>query len=81
MGSGIITDCVAGNNYIGIEILGPGNILGNNANNNSLYNFYVGAGVATSIMADRNSAFGLNPNYYVPSGTTGILWGLNSGSP
>jgi len=37
--------------------------------------------VATAIMVDRNSAFGLNPNYYVEPNTTGVQWGINAGAP
>ena len=62
-GSGLITDCVAYNNAFGINVSGPGNVLGNAVFNNSTRNFYFGSGVATAIMADRNSAYGHNPNY------------------
>lgn len=79
--SGSITHSVASNNSYGIYLLGPGNVLENSVFNNSTRNFSLGSGVATAIMADRNSAFGLNPNYYVEPGTTGIQWGINAGSP
>ncbi len=79
--TGIVTECYASNNNKGIFILGQGNVLGNTAFNNSENNFYFGNGVATAIMADRNSAFGLSTNYYVYPGTTGIRWGVNAGTP
>jgi hypothetical protein len=79
--SGLIADCVASNNFNGIVLEGPGSVLGNNAFNNSGLNFLLGNGVATAIMADRNSAFGLATNYHVPPGTTGVQWGINAGSP
>jgi len=79
--SGIIADCVASNNATGIKMVAAGNVLGNTAINNSANNFYLGDGKATSIMVDRNSAFGLaaNDNYCVPYGTTGVEWGINAG--
>lgn len=77
-GAGTVTDCVASNNNRGIEFFGPGNVLGNTACSNSI-NFWIGHNVATSIMVDRNSAFGQNPNYYIPSGTTGVV-GLATGT-
>jgi hypothetical protein len=79
--SGIIADCVASNNEYGITMLRPGSILGNMANNNTYNNFVLGDGSATSILVDRNSAFGLNPNYYVVPGTTGVVMGTNAGTP
>ncbi|MEW6657124.1 MAG: right-handed parallel beta-helix repeat-containing protein [Thermodesulfobacteriota bacterium] len=79
--SGLITECIASNNEYGIIISGPGNVLGNTVVDNGSRNFYLGNGVATAIMADRNSAFGRNPNYYVHPGTTGVQWGINAGSP
>ena len=79
--SGLITNCVACNNSLGIVMHGPGNLLANTAFNNSVHNFDLGNGVATAIMADRNSAFGLATNYYVEPGTTGVQWGINAGSP
>lgn len=79
--SGSITHSVASNNSYGIYLLGPGNVLENSVFNNSTRNFSLGSGVATAILADRNSAFGLATNYYVEPGTTGIQWGINAGSP
>jgi hypothetical protein len=80
--SGLIIDCVAFNNGIGILVYGPGNVLCNVAFNNSSRNFSLGNDVATAIMVDRNSAFGLSPdyNYFVYSLTTGIKWGINAGA-
>lgn len=79
--SGTIADCMASNNAYGILLYGAGNILGNTTINNSVNNFYLGNGEATSIMVDRNSAYGLTPsnNYYIPSGTTGLV-GLDTGT-
>jgi hypothetical protein len=37
--------------------------------------------VATAILVDRNSAFGLATNYSVVGGTTGVQWGTNAGTP
>ena len=79
MYSGLITDCVASNNNIGIWVLRPSNVIGNAVFNNSTHNLYLGIGVATAIMVDRNSAFGLNPNYYITAGTTGLV-GIGSGT-
>jgi hypothetical protein len=81
LNAGIIADCVAGNNEFGILIYGPGNVLGNSACNNSLYNFNLGNGTADSIVVDRNSALGLGTNYYIAPATTGVVFGLNSGTP
>ena len=80
-GSGLITDSVSYNNAFGINVFGPGSALGNAVFNNSTRNFTLGSGVATAIMADRNSAFGLNPNYYVVPNTEGVQWGINAGAP
>jgi hypothetical protein len=79
--SGLISDCVASNNVYGIKLKGPGNVLGNIVFSNSGYNFDLGDGVATAIMVDRNSAFGLPTNYYVILNTTGVQWGINAGAP
>jgi hypothetical protein len=84
--SGMITDCVASNNGTGLngtglKLAGPGNVLGNAVFNNKNRNLDLGNGVATAIMVDRNSAFGLNPNYYVIPNTTGVQWGINAGAP
>jgi hypothetical protein len=81
LGSGLITDCVTSNNAFGIRVSGAGNVLGNAVFNNSTRNFDLGNGVATAIMVDRNSAFGLDPNYYVQTNTTGVQWGINAGAP
>jgi hypothetical protein len=81
--NGIIADCVAANNgSIGIALNGTGSVLGNSAINNTDRNFSLGAGGATSILVDRNNAFGLNPNYFVTPGTTGVvITANNSGTP
>jgi parallel beta-helix repeat protein len=79
--SGVISDCVASNNSIGLRMQFSGNVQGNTAFNNSTYNFSFGTGVATAILVDRNSAFGLTTNYYVQPGTTGVQWGTNAGTP
>jgi hypothetical protein len=79
--SGLITDCVANNNGIGISLRGPGSVLGSTACNNN-FNLWLGNGVATSILVDGNSAFGQSPNYYQPSGTSGVvITANNSGTP
>lgn len=77
--SGLITDSAAHNNDAGIGMFGPGSVLGNTACNNGHANFRLGYEVATSIMVDRNSAFGLSRNYYILLGTTGIV-GLDTGT-
>ncbi len=83
-GSGLVSDCEANNNDIGIVMDGPGSILGNTALNNSSMNFVLGHGVATSILVDRNGAFGLSPNYAIWSGTPAgnvVITANNSGTP
>jgi len=82
-GSGLITDSVANNNVTGISMTGPGSVLGNTACNNTGINFSLGNLVATSILVDRNSAFGLNTNYSNNANpSTGVLiTGNNSGTP
>jgi hypothetical protein len=80
--SGMVNDSVASENNQGILVHGPGSLLGNVANNNTTNNFYIGNGVATSIMVDRNSAFGppvLSANYFIPTGTSGVV-GLDTGT-
>jgi hypothetical protein len=86
--SGLIVDSEANNNgsagiiAFGIKLDGPGSVLGNTACNNGTYNFYLGNGVATSILVDRNSAYGLSSNYVnaaLPS--SGVVFGTNSGTP
>jgi hypothetical protein len=79
--SGLIAACVASNNYRGVWLYGPGDVLGNTAFNNSNKNFFLGNEVATAILVDRNSAFGLATNYSVVGGTTGVQWGTNAGTP
>ena len=82
MRSGIITGCVSSNNGYGIRLLGPGSMLGNTAFNNASYNFMLGEIVSTAILVDRNSALGLNPNYWVTSAASeGVIWGTNAGTP
>jgi hypothetical protein len=78
--SGLITDSVASNNVIGISLSGPGSILGNTACNNTNLNFTLGSGIATSILVDRNSAFGLATNYG-HSGSGIVITTNNSGTP
>jgi hypothetical protein len=80
--SGEISGCAAANNSIGIWLQGPGNLLDTTAFNNTSHNFYLGNGVATSLLADGNSAFGLSTNYGKPTGTTGVvLTANNAGTP
>jgi hypothetical protein len=79
--NGMIADCVAADNNYGIAMEGPGSVTGNTARNNQVRNFSVGSGGATSILVDRNSAFGLTPNYYIPALTTGVTMGTNAGAP
>jgi hypothetical protein len=81
LGSGMITNCVASNNPNGITITGPGSIIGNMAINNTVTNFRIGNATLTSIMVDRNSAFGLPINYSIVPVTTGVIMGTNSGLP
>ncbi len=83
-GSGQIIDSEANNNDIGIVMDGPGSVLGNTALNNTSLNFFLGHGVATSILVDRNSAFGLSPNYAIWDGTPSgnvLITANNSGTP
>jgi hypothetical protein len=80
--SGVITNSVACNNIDGIQLKGPGSVIGNIANNNTIKNFRLGTfNTKTPIMVDRNSASGLSLNYSVESGSTGIIYGTNAGSP
>jgi hypothetical protein len=80
--SGLIIDCVVSNNYRGINMNGPGTVLGNTCIDNSYTNFMFGLGSATAILVDRNSAFGRAPNYIVNSGTTGVvITANNAGTP
>jgi len=79
--NGMIVDCVAADNNYGLAMDGPGSVIGNTVRNNQVRNFYVGSGGANSILVDRNSAFGLTPNYYIPTGTTGVTMGTNAGTP
>jgi hypothetical protein len=82
VGSGLITDSEANNNTVGIEIDGPASVLGNTAFNNGSYNFRLGNLSSDSILVDANSAFGMNPNYYIWSGTIGVvITDNNSGKP
>jgi hypothetical protein len=85
IGTGLIVDSVANNNGIGIQLDGPGSALGNTACLNSSTNFrFGGAGLyPTSILVDRNSAYGLLINYAKsPSNSGGILiTANNSGTP
>ena len=81
---GTISNCVAcDNTNTGIRLsVGSGSVLGNIANNNTIHNFSLGtANTATNIMVNRNSASGLTPDYYMPSGSTGVLISaLNAGT-
>jgi hypothetical protein len=82
--SGTISNCVTcDNTNIGIRLPGAGSVLGNIANNNTNHNFYLGtASTATNITVNRNSATGLMTNYYIPSGSTGVVFSfLNAGTP
>ena len=80
--SGDITGCIAANNDIGIWNQGPGSVLDNTASNNTSSNFFLGNGVATSLLADGNSAFSRATNYGKPSGTTGVvITANNAGKP
>lgn len=73
--SGVITGSVASNNSIhGIEIVGPGSIIGNIANNNGTAGFLFGPGI---IMVDRNSASDNGTNY--SGGGASTAWGINAG--
>jgi hypothetical protein len=82
--AGTISNCVAcDNTNIGIRLPGAGSVLGSIANNNTSHNFFLGtANTATNITVNRNSASGLNPNYYRPGGSTGVvITALNAGTP
>ncbi|MBU4231376.1 MAG: right-handed parallel beta-helix repeat-containing protein [Desulfobacterales bacterium] len=81
--SGTISNCVAcDNTNIGIRLTGAGSVLGNIAYNNTTRNFSLGtASTATNIMVNRNSASGLTPDYYKPTGSTGVVISeLNAGT-
>lgn len=78
---GVIADCVAGNNSTYNIRIHAGSVLGNHAFGNALYNFWVGSGFAspTSILVDRNSAFGaVFSNYIIDGSPTGVVMGTNS---
>ena len=81
--SHLIRGCIAslnGNTGIWVE---SGSVLENVAFNNTTHNFSLGSmGPPTSLLVDRNSAYGLNPNYYW-SGGSGVLMvsGTNAGTP
>jgi hypothetical protein len=85
IGSGMIVDCVANYNGNGIILDGPGSALGNTACLNSSTNFrFGGAGLyPTSILVDRNSAYGLAPNYTKSASNSGgiLITANNSGQP
>ncbi|MHB8068816.1 MAG: right-handed parallel beta-helix repeat-containing protein [Desulfobaccales bacterium] len=73
--TGVITGSVASNNGDhGIEIVGPGSIIGNIANDNGTTGFLFGPGI---IMVDRNSASGNGTNY--SGGGASTAWGVNAG--
>jgi hypothetical protein len=85
--SGLISDCVATNNArLGIWINGPGSVLGSIACNNSFANFSFGKGTGientTSILVDRNSAYGGGTNYRnnAPTGSV-VITANNAGTP
>ena len=81
--SGLITDCVVANNGVyGIWINGPGSVLRSTAHNNSFANFSFGNAVATSILVDRNSAYGGGTNYRnnAPAGSV-VITANNAGTP
>ena len=81
--SHLIRGCIAslnGNTGIWVE---SGSVLENVAFNNTTHNFALGSqGPSTSLLVDRNSAYGLNPNYYWSAGS-GVLMvsGTNAGTP
>jgi parallel beta-helix repeat protein len=78
--SGNVMDCVSFNNKNGIVNWGPGCVLNNSSYNNTQFNFSLGSVASTSILVDRNSAYGLNPNYVVVA--TGVLiTANNAGTP
>jgi hypothetical protein len=81
---GTISNCVAcDNTNTGIRLsVGSGSVLGNIANNNTIHNFSLGtASTATNILVNRNSASGLTPDYFKPTGSTGVLISaLNAGT-
>jgi hypothetical protein len=78
LSSGMITGCVAKGNGTGIALQGAGSVIGNFANNNTLFNFVLGTSdTKTEIMVDRNSASGLATNYLIAG--TGIV-GLAPGT-
>jgi hypothetical protein len=81
--SGEISGCVSANNSMGIWLQGPGSVLDNAVSNNTSYNFYLGNGVATSLLADGNSSYGLSTNYRQATGTTGsiVITANNAGKP
>jgi hypothetical protein len=79
--SGLISECTSNDNGYGLVVYGPGTVLENSVFNNSGNNFSLGNGVGTAILVNRNSASGKNPNYYVPTGTAGVIYGTNAGLP
>jgi parallel beta-helix repeat protein len=82
IGSGNVIGCVAFNNESGIANYGPGNVLNNSAYNNTAMNFEMGFYAPTSILLDRNSAYGLSKNYYITYDTPGVvITANNSGTP
>lgn len=76
--SGTIANSTAcDNSFLGIEIDGPGSLLGNVANNNTNHNFWVSN--SSNVLVDRNSASGLATNY--SAGCANTAWGVNAGRP
>jgi hypothetical protein len=81
--SHLIKGCNASfNSNTGIWIE-SGSVLENVAFNNTTHNFALGGlGPPTSLLVDRNSAYGLATNYYNSGGTgTLMVTGTNAGTP
>lgn len=81
--SGTVSASVACNNGLGICMSKPGNVIGNSAINNTVYNFYLGSpATKTPILVDRNSASGLATNYVCATDSTGVvITANNAGTP
>jgi hypothetical protein len=77
--SGTVSGCTAVNNQDhGIQITGPGVIIGNVANNNTNAGFWLSVVSKSIIMVDRNSASS-NGTPYDYGTNTNIAWGVNGG--
>ena len=84
LSSGTISGCVACDNGSGIVLGGPGSVIGNIANNNTISNFFLGTdNLKKPILVNGNSADGHTVNYITATGSEGVLMvtGTNAGTP